>query len=490
MTTKKISKRTFIPALIGAATLGVIFTVGHDLTDRASAVEYYYQEGLPPIEPVGLLDSLPDLKSVVKRGKPCVINISTKKMITQRLPQFRSPFRGRDPFFDDFFERFFDTPRQREQKSLGSGFIINEDGHALTNRHVIAGADEINIVTSKGKKYEAKLVGEDDKTDIAVLKVKAGKLPFCPLGDSEKLEVGEWVLAMGNPFGLESTVTAGIVSAKGRVIGAGPYDDFIQTDASINPGNSGGPLFDLSGRVVGINTAIVASGQGIGFAIPINLAKDLVPQLITSGKVTRGWLGVGIQDMTDELAKSFGFDEPRGGLVANVFPGSPAEKGGIKSGDIIVEYNGKRIKESHELPAEVARTKIGARVPITVIRDGERIELTVKIVKREDDVTAQAGPSEAGQEGLGIGVRNIPPEEKREMGLMPGQGGVYITRVEPDSPATRSDIRPGDVLISINGKKVNTASEYAKIAKRIKKGQVVRFFVRRGDATIFFAFTK
>lgn len=481
--------RFLVPLLLGAICVGLLLAVPFDFARDVSAVDYYHQEGTPDIQPSALVEGLPNFTGMIKRIKPCVVNVSTTKKVQRpRTPRFQSPF-GRDPFFDDFFERFYGGPMGRERKSLGSGFLINDKGHVLTNRHVIAGADVVSVRTSSDKKLEAKVVGEDDKTDIAILKVKAKDLSYCTLGNSDKLQIGEWVIALGNPFGLESTVTAGIVSAKGRVIGAGPYDDFIQTDASINPGNSGGPLFDLNGRVVGINTAIVASGQGIGFAIPVNLAKDLIPQLITKGRVTRGWLGVGIQDMTQELADSFNMKEPQGALVANVFPGSPAEKGGIRSGDVIIEYNGRKIKDSHELPAQVARTPIGQTASVEILRDGKRKSLEVKIVERTEDVQAGAFPTE-GREGLGVSVRDISPEEKKELGVSKGQGGVYITRVEPGSAAARSDVRPGDILLSVNGKNVNSAAQFGKLVQKIGKGKIVRFFIRRGDMTIFLAFTR
>ncbi len=458
----------------------------------AHAVELFHQSQPQnvPVQPVAVAtSSLPEIRDVVKQVKDCVVNISIRKKATHQIPRFGGRF-GRGPS-DDFFERFFQGQRpQQERRSLGSGFVINEQGNILTNRHVIAGADEVTVHTSQEKKYTAKVVGEDEKTDIAVLKVEAKNLPYCTLGNSDQVEVGQWAMAMGNPFGLDSTVTVGIVSAKGRVIGAGPYDDFIQTDASINPGNSGGPLFDLYGRVIGINTAIVASGQGIGFAIPINMAKDLTPQLIKEGKVTRGWLGVGIQDMTEELAKSFDLKEKQGGLVASVFPNSPASKAGVQAGDIILKFNGKAIKESHNLPAEVARTKIGSTVPIEVLRNGQRKTLQVKIAQRDDqDVAAQASAA-GGNAGLGVEVRSLTPEEKRELGLAQGQGGVYINRVEPGSDAARSDVRPGDILISVNGKAVKQAPDYGRLVAAIKKGQVVRFFLKRGQATVFVAFQK
>jgi serine protease Do len=452
------------------------------------AVERYKNVDSSLFVPVAAPTGLPDFTALVRKVRPCVVNISTSTKASPRSPMMNRGFR--DPFSDDFFDRFFGGgPSQREKKSLGSGFVINSKGNVLTNRHVISGADEVLVHTSDDRKLKAKVVGEDDKTDIAVLSVEEKNLSYCNLGNSDSLQIGEWVVAMGNPFGLDSTVTAGIVSAKGRIIGAGPYDDFIQTDASINPGNSGGPLFDLDGRVVGINTAIIASGQGIGFAIPINLAKDLIPQLISKGKVTRGWLGVGIQDMTEDLAKSFGLDKSQGALISNVFPGSPAEKGGIQAGDVILEFNGKPIEDSHQLPAQVARTPIGTKVSVLILRDGKRKTLRVKVGEREDESPV----SEAGQgsgEGLGISVRDLSPEEIKGLGLLQGQKGVYIAAVDPNSSAARSDIRPGDVLLSINGRTVPTAKAYLQTAKSLKKGQVVRFFIRRGEMTIFVAFTK
>jgi serine protease Do len=306
----------------------------------------------------------------VKRVKPSVVNISTTTLV--KGPDLYDRFFGqanpfRDFFGEDFYERFFGDMPQREfkQRSLGSGFIIDRDGYILTNNHVVEKAQSIKVRLSDEKEYDAKVVGRDPKTDIALIKINTRQnLPVAPLGDSDSLEVGDWLIAIGNPFGLEHTVTAGIVSAKGRVIGAGPYDDFIQTDASINPGNSGGPLFNLNGEVVGINTAIVSGGQGIGFAIPINVAKELLPQLKTKGRVVRGWLGVMIQKVTPEIAKGFGLKESEGALVSDVMEGSPAEKAGIKRGDVIVSYNGKRIKEMDQLPKLVGTTEVGKKVKV------------------------------------------------------------------------------------------------------------------------------
>ena len=292
---------------------------------------------------------------LAEKLKPSVVNISTTK--TVRSGRFRSPFGQRSPFDrdfggDDFFERFFGEGPQRQfkQRSLGSGFIISPDGYIFTNNHVVEQADKIIVKLSNDKEYEAKVIGKDAKTDIALIKIKPTEsLPVAETGDSDKLRVGDWVIAIGNPFGLEQTVTAGIVSAKGRVIGAGPYDNFIQTDASINPGNSGGPLFNMEGKVIGINTAIVAQGQGIGFAIPISMAKTILPDLKATGKVTRGWLGVSVQDITEDIAKSMKLKDRNGALIADVFKGDPADKAGMKSGDVVTEINGKKIKDTHEL---------------------------------------------------------------------------------------------------------------------------------------------
>src|SRR6266536_112721 len=307
--------------------------------------------------------------------KPAVVNISTKR--TAEAPEAVSPF-GDDERFNQFFKHFFGNQPRRPARSLGSGFIINADGHIVTNNHVVDGATEIKVKLSDGRELPAKVVGRDPKTDLALLKVEAKGLPVVALGDSTQLQVGEPVMAIGNPFGLEQTVTTGIVSATGRVIGEGPYDDVIQTDAAINPGNSGGPLINARGQAIGINTAIFSQNGGsvgVGFAIPVNLAKAVLPQLAATGHVERGWLGVTIQRLTPDLAKSFNLPEAHGALVTDVTSDSPAAKAGLKSGDVIVEYNGRKVGRSEELPRAVADTPIGHQVPITVIRDGKRVTL-------------------------------------------------------------------------------------------------------------------
>lgn len=310
--------------------------------------------------------------SLAKELNPAVVNISTTQVI-EGFGGFPGPFREGDPF-EEFFKRFFGDvpPPEYKQRSLGSGFIISKDGYIVTNGHVVENAQEIKVTLMGGRKFDAKVIGQDSKTDLALIKITpVGDLPSAKLGDSAKLEVGDWVVAIGNPFGLGHTVTAGIVSAKGRIIGAGPYDDFIQTDASINPGNSGGPLFNLLGEVVGVNTAILGGAQGIGFATPINLAKEVIFQLKNEGRVIRGWIGVSAQELTPEIAQSFNLKEAKGALISEVAPQGPADRAGLMRGDIIIEFDGKEVKQVEDLPRLVANTSVGKTVKVKVLRNGE-----------------------------------------------------------------------------------------------------------------------
>jgi serine protease Do len=431
--------------------------------------------------------SPPDFVSLAKSLKPTVVNIGTEKKAKQRRqprPYGNAPF-GSDPF-QDFFDRFFEDqmPQSRAQRSLGSGFIISADGYILTNNHVVDGADEIKVKFSNGRELKGELKGSDSKLDLALIKVTTEeKLPVASLGDSDTIEVGEWVMAIGNPFGLAETVTAGIVSAKGRVIGSGPYDDFIQTDASINPGNSGGPLFNARGEVIGINSAIIAGGQGIGFAIPVNMAKTIIPQLRDKGKVTRGWIGVSIQTVTKELADSFGLAAERGALVSEVVPEGPAEKGGIKSGDIIISFDGKEIKEMNDLPRLVAATPAGKSVSVKLIRDGkeESVSLTIDKMKDGDEEESAAGEGK-----LGIAVRQLTRELAASLRLKE-TSGVVITEVKPDSPAMLAGLQRGDIVKEVNGRKVATVEEYDKAVAAAKKDKSVRLLIRHGDSSRFIA---
>lgn len=430
---------------------------------------------------------------LAQKVQSAVVNISTSKKM--RGPRMMMPFPHMGPGdpFDQFFEKFFEgMPKEQTQRSLGSGFVIDKNGTILTNNHVVSQADEIEVQLSDGKKYKGKVVGVDEKTDIAVIRIKADKeLPYVELGSSKEMRPGDWVMAIGNPFGLEHTVTIGVVSAVGRAIGGGPYAKFIQTDASINPGNSGGPLFNLKGEVIGINTMIYAAGQGIGFAIPIDLAKSLVPQLVEKGVVSRGWMGIAIQEVTPELAKSFGLrDDEKGALIAEVYEGSPAANGGLQRGDVVVEYNGKKIEEPYDLSLEVGETEPGKDIKVTILRGGKRQELSIKVGKQEGKETsspAVSGKLEPGKaDVLGLVVRFVSGGQRE--GARSGSRGVAVARVEPDSAAEAAGIEMDDIIIEINGAKTDTVGEYEAATKNLKKGDLVRILVVRGNANIYLAF--
>ncbi|MFZ3207598.1 MAG: DegQ family serine endoprotease [Geobacteraceae bacterium] len=429
----------------------------------------------------------PDFVELAKKLKPAVVNISTAKNIApqKRFRRPHTPF-GADPF-EDFFERFFDDMPQRsfKQRSLGSGFIISDEGYLLTNYHVVVGADEIKVKLSDGREFKGEVKGTDEKLDLALLKIEAKEhFPVAQLGDSDAIEVGEWVVAIGNPFGLSQTVTAGIVSAKGRVIGSGPYDDFIQTDASINPGNSGGPLFNASGEVIGINTAIVAGGQGIGFAIPVNMAKSIIPQLRDKGKVTRGWLGVLIQPITEELAKSFNLEGENGALIAEVVKDGPAEKAGLKSGDIVLEFDGKKIHEMNELSRLVADTTPDKEVDIVLLREGKQTTVKATIDRMKDPETESKAASDANR--LGMVLHELTKEMIARLGLKEATG-VVVTEVKPGSPAGEAGIVRGEIIVEVNGKRITTMAEYDKAVAAQKKGTFIRLRLRHGESYRFVA---
>jgi len=433
----------------------------------------------PPPSPAGFYPT--SFSTLAKQVQPAVVNISTSKTLKYRRA---SPF--------DFYGRFYDngTATLRHQNSLGSGFIIDKDGFILTNNHVVSGADEIQVTLSDGRVFAATIVGADPNIDVAVIKIDAkGALPAITLGNSDQLETGEWVVAIGNPFGLTHTVTAGIVSAKGRVIGAGPYDDFIQTDASINPGNSGGPLFNLRGEVVGINTAIIASGQGIGFATPINMAKTVLPQLMKGSHVQRGYLGIGLEEITPETASALGLDRPQGALVANVFDRSPAYQAGIQAGDLILSFNGKAIDNAHDLPVWISQSPIGTLADIQVLRGKDKKSFQVKLASL-DDASHQIAQSSGGagaKTPLGVFVRDVNPVESQQQGLQPGKG-VTVTEIQGGSPAESIGIQPGDVILEINNKAVTGSQDFVSNTESLQRGQTVRMFVKRGPMTSFFAF--
>ena len=450
-----------------------------------------------PLQAAGL----PDFVQLAKNCGVAVVNIGTERTAKSGPENFFGEmFRNAPPGFEKFFEqfdRFHEGQQQRpqrKQRSLGSGFIISEDGYIVTNYHVVADADVIRVnfqgSSPKNESVVAKLIGSDEETDLALLKVDVKeKLPFLKFGDSDALQVGAWVLAIGNPFGLDHTVTAGILSAKGRNIHSGPFDNFLQTDASINPGNSGGPLINMEGEVIGINTAIIASGQGIGFAIPSSMAANIVDQIKGGQKIRRGWIGVTIQDVDQNSAKALGLDKARGALIGSVMPGEPADKAGMKAGDVILSVDGKDIADSSALLRTIAGKNPGAEIKITVWRDGKSHDLTLTLGERTpEQLSAQrGGPGKPGKgmesDVLGISVRPVTAEEMRTLKLEKNQGGLMVVSVTPGKPAAENDIRQGDVIVGANNKSVKSAQDLTKIVTEEgrERGAVLLQINRRGQ---------
>jgi serine protease Do len=395
---------------------------------------------------------------------PSVVTVQATKRIepAQRRQQVPDAFRN-SPFGDEFFERFFGGPAQPQQpyvqQGQGTGFIVSEDGYILTNNHVVAGATELRVVLSDDSSYDATIVGTDPQTDVAVLKVEAGGLPALAFGDSDDLRVGQWVVAAGSPLGLSSTITAGIVSATGRSrVGITDYEDFIQTDAAINPGNSGGPLVNLRGEVVGMNTAIATrtgGNMGIGFAIPINMAAQVMHSLIDDGAVTRGWLGVVIQDLTPGLAESFGFEGDDGVLISEISPDGPAAKAGLEAGDIVTAYNGEAVESMDALRLKIAATEPGSAAEFRIFRNGESRSLSVEIGRLGEPETG-ASPEAALPETLGLNLQDLTPDLAPRLGLPPTVAGALVTGVDPTGPAARAGLRPRDVIVGVQGRAVDS----------------------------------
>ncbi len=452
------------------------------------AVFLFFASGLAwtpsPLADIAVAQTRPDsFAELAEQLKPTVVNIQVTTLERRRLP-FRSPFEGRerDPF-EEFFRRFFgdEPPREFRRQGQGSGFIISPDGFIVTNNHVVGRATEIKVVLADKKEYKAELIGTDERTDLALLKIEPDdSLPIAELGDSDVLRVGDWVLAIGNPFGFGHTVTSGIVSAKGRVIGAGPYDDFIQTDASINPGNSGGPLFNLDGEVVGINTAIVPTGQGIGFSIPANMARNVIDQLRESGMVERGFLGVVIQDVTPELARQFDLEEPKGVLVSDVGEGGPAEEAGLQSGDVILEFDGKSVEDRRDLARMVAGTEAGKMVRLKILRDSATQEVKVKLSRLEEE--ERVASSEDVKETLGLTVQNLTPELAERLDVPP-RSGVLVSSVEPGSSAARAGIRRGDLILEVNRRQVQDVEGFTRALSQDKEDHLV--LIQRGGNKVY-----
>ncbi|MDL2271815.1 DegQ family serine endoprotease [Desulfovibrio sp. OttesenSCG-928-I05] len=446
----------------------------------------------------GLANATPPLnfRDLYKNAGPAVVNINTEKLVEMRRSPFPSPFDdffrngpGFNPF-DPFSSPRGEQPKSR-QRSLGSGFIVSEDGYIVTNHHVVEGADKVKVTLSQTEgsdiSYEAEVIGGDKDTDLAVLKISTDKsLPFLTFGDSADMEVGDWVLAIGNPFGLDHTATAGIISAKGRNIRSGPFDSFIQTDASINPGNSGGPLLNMAGEVIGINTAIIAGGQGIGFAIPSNMAKDIITALRDDRRVSRGWLGVHIQSVDEPMAKALGLEEAKGAFIADVVPDNPAAKAGMEPGDVVIAVNGKAIADSDELLRRIASLKPGEKVTLTVWRDGKKKELTAELTERGADQAANgkgdSGKSATVSESLGLTIRPLTSQDAARYRL-DSVTGLLITAVDASKAAGEAGIQPGDVILAVNGTQVNSVADFSSILEKQgkKRGAVMLHLVRQGQ---------
>ncbi len=505
--------KSFIAVAVISLIVGIFVTMRFDMTELGQAGDTkLWQEPGRKAKKALKSDAATSSSSLLapvsfadlaQRLTPAVVNISSTQVIKEGarvpFPEFRSPF------LDEFFGKdFFKHKRPKgefKRPSLGSGFIINKEGYIITNHHVIEDASEIVVTLSNSetRQYEAEVIGSDAKTDIALIKIESDEdLPVVALGDSDSLRVGEWVIAIGNPFGLGGTVTAGIVSQKGRVIGAGPYDDFIQTDASINPGNSGGPLFNLKGEVVGINTAIIAGGSGIGFAVPVDMAKQILPDLKKFGKAKWGWIGVAIQELNPELAESFGLKDEKGVLIASVIPGDPADKAGMEPGDILLEFDGHEVNETRDLQRVVGRTTPGNKSRLLIVRDGKEKTIIITIGKQKDgmELVGENGDGDDGQEPgeesaivdekVGLTVEDITASVAERWGF-DNTDGALVKGVKQESIAEKAGIRRGDVIKEINRKSVKNVRTYNKAMKEALKGKTVLFRIKRGPKNIFVA---
>lgn len=441
--------------------------------------------------------SLPDFTGIVEQAKNSVVNISTTTRIKKKSSEHKRqiPELPEGSPFGELFEKFFNPDefgeRRREGQSLGSGFIVSEDGYILTNHHVIDGADEVIVRFSNREEYVARVVGSDKASDVAVLKVEAENLPVLAFGSSEDLKVGEWVLAIGSPFGFDHTVTAGIVSAKGRSLPSDNYVPFIQTDVAINPGNSGGPLFNLEGEVIGINSQIYSRTggfMGLSFAIPIEMAVDVADQLKESGRVSRGWLGVLIQEVTRELAESFGMENPHGALVAKVLDESPAEEAGLQVGDVIVEFNGKKVLRSSGLPPLVGRSAVGKNADVTIIRDKKRRNIKVKIAELPTSITQAAYTPEKDEprksQALGMSVNPLSDADQKKLKI---KSGVQVIDVDEAGAARDAGIQKGDVITMIDNREIESVDDFEDVTDELKPGKSVALLVQRRSGPVFLA---
>ena len=465
---------------------GLIFCMGKDKADSLPK-----NDKLTTVRSIGQA-----FVEVVKKAQPSVVNVTTEKTITVKpWEKYGEDFFKGSPF-EDFFKGFGFSPREKgkeyrhKQRSGGSGVIVDKEGYILTNNHVVEGADKVKIRLNDGREFTAIVKGQDSRTDLAVLHIKAKDLPVAILGDSDKLEVGEWAIAIGSPFGLEHTVTVGVISAKGRTgLGTGTYEDFIQTDASINPGNSGGPLINIDGEVVGINAMIIQPGTGIGFAIPINMAKQILNDLIKQGKVVRPWLGISVQDLTPEMAEQFQVKEKEGVIVAQIHQGTGAEKAGLASGDIMKSVDDKAIKNTNELIKEIQKKKVGQKVKLNVVRDGKPMTIEVTLTAMPDK--PEALKEKEGEEKLGARVQELTPQLSARYRISSEiKRGVIVIGVEEGSPADELGLQEGDVILEINRKKIETTKDFDKAIKDINLDKGIVFRLHRRGNTFYHSFKK
>ena len=465
---------------------GLIFCMGKDKADSLPK-----NDKLTTVRSIGQA-----FVEVVKKAQPSVVNVTTEKTITVKpWERYGEDFFKGSPF-EDFFKGFGFSPREKgkeyrhKQRSGGSGVIVDKEGYILTNNHVVEGADKVKIRLNDGREFTAIVKGQDSRTDLAVLHIKAKDLPVATLGDSDKLEVGEWAIAIGSPFGLEHTVTVGVISAKGRTgLGTGTYEDFIQTDASINPGNSGGPLINIDGEVVGINAMIIQPGTGIGFAIPINMAKQILNDLIKQGKVVRPWLGISVQDLTPEMAEQFQVKEKEGVIVAQIHQGTGAEKAGLASGDIMKSVDDKAIKNTNELIKEIQKKKVGQKVKLNVVRDGKPMTIEVTLTAMPDK--PEALKEKEGEEKLGARVQELTPQLSARYRISSEiKRGVIVISVEEGSPADELGLQEGDVILEINRKKIETTKDFDRAIKDINLDKGIVFRLHRRGNTFYHSFKK
>jgi Do/DeqQ family serine protease len=488
---KKMAKTLGLGLAFGALLFGLFFCINNDRANSLTS-NRDDKERLSTAKSLGRA-----FVEVAKKVQPAVVNVTTEKTITMRpWERFGDEFFKGGPF-EDFFKGFGFSPREKgreyrhKQRSGGSGVIVDKEGYILTNNHVIEGTDKVKIKLNDGREFAATVKGQDSRTDLAVLHIKAKDLPVATLGDSDKLEVGEWAIAIGSPFGLEHTVTVGVISAKGRSgLGTGTYEDFIQTDASINPGNSGGPLINIEGEVVGINAMIIQPGTGIGFAIPINMAKQILSDLIKEGKVVRPWLGISAQDLTPEMVEHFKVKDKEGVLVGQVYSGTGAEKAGLLSGDIIKSVDDKAVKSVSELVKEIQKKKVDQKVKLSLFRDGKAmtIEVTTTAMPEKPEASIEREEEEEGK--LGVRVQELTPQLALQYGVTGVKRGVLILSLEGGSLADDIGLQEGDVILEINRKKIETIKDFEKAMKEVNPERGILFHIHRKGNSFFLSYKR